>query len=73
MIDPDLPVPLWEQLAGILRDKVSSGELTGRVPSIRSLSQEYGVSTRTSERALVALRDEGALVVLTGKGYYVAR
>jgi GntR family transcriptional regulator len=73
MIDPDLPVALWEQLAGILREKVSSGELSGRVPSIRSLSQEFGVSTRTAERALVALRDEGVLVVLVGKGYFVAR
>jgi GntR family transcriptional regulator len=73
MIDPDLPVALWEQLAMILRDKVKSGELTGRVPSIRTLSQEHGVSTRTAERALSALRDEGVLVALHGKGYYVAR
>jgi len=73
MIDPDLPVPLWEQLATILRGKVKSGELTGRMPSIRSLSQEYSVSTRTAERALVSLRDEGVLVVLHGKGYYVKR
>jgi GntR family transcriptional regulator len=73
MIDPDLPVQLWQQLAGILREKVSSGDLTGRVPSIKSLSQEYGVSTRTAERALSTLRDEGVLVALHGKGYYVAR
>jgi len=73
MIDPDLPVPLWEQLATILRDKVTFGELTGRVPSIRSLAQEYEVSTRTAERALGVLRDEGVLVVLTGRGYFVAR
>jgi DNA-binding GntR family transcriptional regulator len=47
--------------------------LSGRVPSIRTLSQEYEVSTRTAERALNALRDEGLLVALHGKGYYVAR
>ena len=73
MIDPDLPVSLWEQLTGILRAKVASGELAGRVPSLRSLSQEYGVSTRTTERALTTLRDEGLLVSMHGKGYYVAR
>jgi DNA-binding GntR family transcriptional regulator len=73
MIDPDLPVALWEQLARILRDKVRSGEMAGRVPSIKSLSQEYEVSTRTAERALTTLRDEGVLVSLHGKGYYVAR
>ncbi|HUY48893.1 MAG TPA: winged helix-turn-helix domain-containing protein [Streptosporangiaceae bacterium] len=73
MIDSDLPVPLYEQLAGILRDMIASGKLTGRVPSVRTLSQEYGVSTRTAERALGTLRDEGVLVVLLGKGFYVAR
>jgi DNA-binding GntR family transcriptional regulator len=73
MIDPDLPVALWEQLAEILREKVRSRELTGRVPSIKTLSQEYAVSTRTAERALATLRDEGVLVALHGKGYYAAR
>jgi DNA-binding GntR family transcriptional regulator len=73
VIDHDLPVPLWEQLATILREKIASGELTGRVPSIKTLSQEYGVSTRTAERALSTLRDEGVLVALHGKGYYVSR
>jgi DNA-binding GntR family transcriptional regulator len=72
MIDPDLPVPLWEQLVSILRAKVESRDLTGRVPSIKSLSQDYGVSTRTAERALSTLRDEGVLVALHGKGYYIA-
>jgi DNA-binding GntR family transcriptional regulator len=73
MIDPDLPVALWEQLVSILREKIRTGELTGRVPSIRTLAQEYEVSTRTAERALVSLRDDGVLVVLHGKGYYVRR
>lgn len=73
MLDPDLPVPLFQQLAGILRDKVTSGELTGKVPSVRTLAQEYGVSMKTSARALDTLKEEGVLVVVLGKGYYVAR
>jgi GntR family transcriptional regulator len=73
VINPDLPVELYQQLATILRDKVTSGELSGRVPSIRSLAQEYEVSTRTAERALNVLKEEGVLVVLVGKGYYVKR
>jgi GntR family transcriptional regulator len=73
MINPDLPVPLYEQLADLLREQVKSGELTGRVPSVRTLAQEHGVSTRTAERALHVLQDEGVLVVLVGKGFYVAR
>jgi GntR family transcriptional regulator len=73
VIDPDLPVPLHEQLAGIIRNRITSGELTGRVPSILTLAQEYGVSHRTSAHALRTLADEGLIVALRGKGYYVSR
>lgn len=71
MINRDLPVPLHEQLASILRGRISSGELPGRIPSIKALSQEYEVSTRTVERALNTLKDEGLIVALVGKGFYV--
>ncbi len=73
MLDHDSPVALHEQLSAILRDQVKSGHLTGRVPSARSLAEEYGVSHRTSERALNTLRGEGLLVAVVGKGYYVVR
>jgi DNA-binding GntR family transcriptional regulator len=72
VIDHDLPMPLHEQLSGILRAKIASGEITSRVPSILSLAQEYGVSHRT-DHALQTLRDEGLIVVVRGKGFYVAR
>jgi DNA-binding transcriptional regulator YhcF (GntR family) len=71
MIHPDSPVPLYEQLAALLRSKIRAGELTGRVPSIRSLAEEHGISHKTAERALGILKDEGLLVVALGKGYYV--
>ena len=73
MIDPDLPVPLHVQLTNILRKQITSGALTGRVPSIITLAQEYGVSHRTSGRALRALADEELIVALHGKGFYVRR
>ena len=34
MLDPDLPVPLWQQLVADLRARIDSGEWTVRVPSI---------------------------------------
>ena len=46
---------------------------TGRVPSARSLAQQFEVSHKTSERALHALVDEGLLVAVVGKGFYVKR
>jgi DNA-binding GntR family transcriptional regulator len=66
-------VPLWEQLVVILRRQIKSGEMTGRVPSARTLAQQYEVSHRTSERALNALKDEGLVVAVIGKGFYVKR
>lgn len=73
MIDHDSPVPLHEQLAGILRTMIADGRITRRVPSILTLAQEYGVSHRTSQRALSALADEGLIVAVRGKGFYVKR
>jgi hypothetical protein len=35
-------VPLREQLEAILRKPMADGDLTGRVPSILTLAQEYG-------------------------------
>lgn len=71
MLDHDSPVPLHEQLTSQLRDRIGAGELTGRVPSILTLAQEYGVSHRTAARALTTLKDEGVIVSVRGKGFYV--
>jgi DNA-binding GntR family transcriptional regulator len=67
------PVALHEQLAGILRTMITDGRIAGRVPSILSLAQEYGVSHRTSQRALTTLADEGLIVAVRGKGFYIKR
>ena len=72
-LDLDSPIPLWEQLADALRGGIRSGAYTGRVPSARSLAQEFEVSHKTSERALHALVDEGLLVAVVGKGFYIKR
>ena len=39
----DGPVAPWRQIAQIYRDRIASGELApgARLPSIRSISQEY--------------------------------
>jgi len=70
-IDHDSPVPLHEQVAAMLRDQITRGKLTGRVPSILTLAQEHEVSHRTTARALETLREEGLIVSVRGKGYYV--
>lgn len=72
-IDPDKPTPLYRQLADILRGQIGRGELTGRVPSIKTLAQTYGVAMGTAERALTLLRDEGLIVMVIGRGAFVSR
>ena len=41
------------------------------VPSITTLSQEYGVNRRTAAKALALLESEGLLTRIPGLGYYV--
>ena len=72
MVDHDSPLPLHEQLATLQRDQIRSGALKRRVPSILSLAQEHGVSHRTAARALTTLKDEGLIIPVRGKGFYVA-
>jgi GntR family transcriptional regulator len=72
-LDPNEPTPLYMQLAAILREQIKRGELTGRVPSIKTLAQQYGVAMGTAERALVILRDEGVITVVVGRGAFVTR
>ncbi len=72
-IDPDKPIPLYQQLAAILRGQIERGELTGRVPSIKTLAQTHGVAMGTAERALTLLRDEGLIIMVIGRGAFVNR
>ncbi len=60
------------QLAALLRAQIEDGTITTRLPSVKTLSQEHGVSHITAERALMTLRDEGLITPVIGKGYYVA-
>jgi DNA-binding GntR family transcriptional regulator len=73
MLDRESPVDLHEQLANLLREQVRTGQLTGRIPSIKHLAQQYEVSTGTVERALNTLKDEGIIVARVGRGFFVAR
>lgn len=67
------PYTPWRRIAQIYRDKIESGELQAgdRVPSIRTLAQEYEVATTTAQKVIEALRDEG-LIVTSPMGAFVA-
>ena len=73
VIDDNLPAAPYRQLAGILRDRIASGEIAGRMPSEKTLTQEYGVAQGTVRRALDLLREEGVIVTLQGVGSFVRK
>jgi DNA-binding GntR family transcriptional regulator len=66
-------VPLYRQLATIIRGQIESGEIPPRrpVPSKKTLVQTYGVAPGTVERALTILKAEGLLKTVMGRGLYV--
>jgi DNA-binding GntR family transcriptional regulator len=72
-IDSATDVPVYQQLAAILRGQIDSGVIPPRraIPSKRALCEEYRVSPGTVERAIAALRAEGYLKTVMGRGLYV--
>jgi GntR family transcriptional regulator len=67
------PVPLYTQLADILREMITSGELQPRspLPSESYLQQEQGIARGTVRTAIGILRDEGLVVTISGRGTFV--
>ena len=50
-IDHESSTPLYVQLAALLRSQIEDGTITKRLPGVRMLSQEHGVSHIAAERA----------------------
>ena len=58
-VDPELPEPLYQQVAAILRERIASGELAARIPSLKTIAETYGVSHVTAEKAMNLLATRG--------------
>jgi GntR family transcriptional regulator len=63
--------PAYEQIAATLRAAILSGELTGRLPSLRGLAIRYGVTVDVARGAIDLLRGEGLVSTRHGAGTYV--
>ena len=72
-LDTSSSIPLYRQLANILRDGIESGEYKhdAQIPTETALSQKYGISRITVRKALEELTDEGLLIRKQGKGTFV--
>ncbi|TWJ23149.1 winged helix-turn-helix domain-containing protein [Micromonospora endolithica] len=73
MIYPGQAPVGYLELAEILRDRITSGQLRpgARLPSERDLSQTYDVAQMTARAAVKLLRDEGLVEVVRGRGVAV--
>jgi DNA-binding GntR family transcriptional regulator len=72
-IRADGPVPIYRQIAGILRRQIESGEMEAddRLPSESDLVGTYGVSRVTARRAVDLLRSEGLVYTVPQRGTFV--
>ncbi|MFG3442714.1 GntR family transcriptional regulator [Nonomuraea sp. NPDC047897] len=67
------PRPPYLQLADALRQSIESGDRVpgSRLPSIRDLARDYGISAQTVQNALRELRTEGLVVSQQGRAFFV--
>ena len=70
-ISEDSPEPAYVQLAAIIRGRIKAGEITGALPSLRTLQETYGLGQFAVMHALRALADEGLIFSVPRRGWYV--
>ena len=72
-LDEESHVPLWYQLAQLMRTAIRTGEFQPgeMLPSEAGLNQRFGVSRTTSRAALNSLQDQGYIRRRSGRGSIV--
>ena len=70
-INETSPAPGYVQLADQLREKIQSGEITGRLPSLTELCADSGLSMSSVQHAVAVLKDEGLVHAVKGRGTFV--
>ena len=70
---PDSPSPLYQRIARQIELAIASGALGAgaRLPSVRQLSHQHGVSMTTALQALRHLEDRGIVQARPKSGYFV--
>ncbi len=67
-------VPIYEQIKEQIREAVLVGELkeNEQLSSVRQLARDLKISVITTTRAYNDLMEEGFIISVAGKGYFVA-
>lgn len=63
----------YMQLAAILRQQITSGQIRDRLPSLTELAAEHGVALNTVQRAFRVLKEEGLIYTRPGRGTFVIK
>ena len=71
MIDHESATPVYRQVAAILRERIDAGTYQPgrRLPSVRDLTQEFGIAQLTARKALRVLVDDGIADDDAGHGH----
>lgn len=69
----DSDVPIYRQISDSIKEDILSGRLAPGeyLPSIRALARELNVSVITTIKAYKTLQEEGVIMAVCGKGFYV--
>ncbi|MER5424098.1 GntR family transcriptional regulator [Streptosporangium roseum] len=73
MLDRDGPVPVYKQIAEVIRERITSGDITSgeAMPSETELESEYGIARATARRVARELREQGLVYTIQGEGTFV--
>ena len=66
--------PIYEQIKEKIRGLIINGALKSgeQIPSVRELAGDMAINPNTIQKAYKELEGEGFIVVMRGKGYFVA-
>ncbi len=66
--------PIYEQIEEQIRTQILEGSMTEneQLPSIRQLARDLKISVITTTRVYNDLAEEGFIISVAGKGYFVA-
>lgn len=67
-------LPIYEQIEQQMKSQILEGAIKEdeQLPSIRQLAKDLKISVITTTRAYNDLADEGFIISVAGKGYFVA-
>ncbi len=73
VLDRDGPVPIYKQVADLIRARIESGDLKPGepVPSEAQLEADYDIARTTARRVARELREQGVVYTVQGEGTFV--